>query len=66
MTEIEQLVADNKALESALKAVIKFIDPAPPLLPVLTLSGHQISEASALLSEAYRCLWAEHPGKGAA
>lgn len=62
MSDDEILKADNAALESALKRLVKFIDPKPPAHPVLSLTSPQIAEMTAILKECYRCLWSEHPG----
>lgn len=59
-----RLVADLKALENALRGLVKFIDPKPPGASPFRGNQQQAEELSVLLKEAYRCLWSAHPGEG--
>lgn len=62
MDDNARLVADLKAIESALRGLVKFIDPKPPAVTPFRGNQQQAEELAALLKEAYRCLWSDHPG----
>lgn len=58
--EIDTLIADKIAIKAALRALVKFIDPAGR--SVLMLNPEQTRDFTLILKEAYRCLWFTHPG----